>query len=32
MVGSGEFLNRMIKVLDVIIDRCPKERPRKREN
>ncbi len=29
-IGSEEFLNRMVEALGVIIDRCPKERLRKR--
>ena len=28
-VESEEFLNRMIEALGIIIDRCPKGRPRK---
>jgi len=31
-VGSEEFLNQMVEALGIIIDRCPKGRPRKREN
>ena len=31
-MGFEEFLNRMVEVLSIIIDRRPKERPRKREN
>ena len=31
-IGSEEFLNRMIEILDIDIDRCPKGRPRKRES
>ena len=27
-----KFLNQMIETLSIIIDRCPKERPYKREN
>ncbi len=29
---SEEFLNQMVEALGIIIDRCPKERSRKREN
>jgi hypothetical protein len=29
---SEEFLNRMVEVLGITIDRRPKTRPRKREN
>jgi len=28
-MGSEEFLNRTVEVLDIIIDICPKGRPRK---
>jgi len=28
-IGSEEFLNRMVEVLGIIIDRRPKGRPRK---
>jgi len=31
-IGFEEFLNQMVEALDIIIDRCPKGRPRKREN
>jgi len=31
-MGSKEFLNQMVKALDVTIDRSSKGRPRKREN
>jgi len=31
-IGSEEFLNQIIEALDIIIDRRPKGRPRKREN
>ena len=31
-IGSKEFLNQMIEVLGIIIDRRPKGRPRKMEN
>jgi hypothetical protein len=32
-MGSEEFLKRMVGTLGItIIDRCPKERPRKRES
>jgi len=30
-IGSEEFLNQMVEVLGIIIDRRPKGRPRKRE-
>jgi hypothetical protein len=30
-MGSEEFLNRMVEILGIIIDRRPKRRPRKRE-
>jgi len=30
-IGFKEFLNRMVEALGVIIDRCPKGRPRKME-
>ena len=29
---TEEFLNRMVKALDIIIDRRPKGRPRKTES
>jgi len=29
---SEEFLNRMVKTLDIIMDRQPKGRPRKMES
>ena len=29
-IGSEEFLNQMVEALDIIIDRRPKRRPRKR--
>ena len=29
-IGSEEFLNRMVEALDIIIDRRPKGRPRKK--
>ena len=32
IIGSVEFLNRMVETLDIIIGRRPKGRPRKREN
>jgi len=32
MIGSEEFLNQMVDALSIIIDRCPKGRPRKRES
>ena len=28
-IESEEFLNQMVESLDIIIDRCPKGRPRK---
>jgi len=31
-IGPEEFLNRMVEVLGIIIDRRPKRRPRKMEN
>ena len=31
-MGTEEFLKRMIENLGIIIGRCPKERPRKRES
>ena len=32
-MGSAGFLNRMIEALGItVIDRCPKGKPRKREN
>ena len=31
-MGSEEFFNQMVEALGSIIDRCPKGRPRKREN
>ena len=31
-IGSEEFLNWMVEVLNIIIDRCPKGRPRKMES
>ena len=31
-MGSEEFLNRMVEVLGITIDRRPKGRPCKREN
>jgi len=31
-IGPDEFLNRMVEALGIIIDRCPKERPRKMES
>ena len=31
-MGSEGFLNQMVEVLDIIIDRRPKERPRKMES
>ena len=30
--GSEEFLNQMVETLGIIIDRCPKGRPRKMES
>ena len=30
-IGFEEFLNQMVEALGIIIDRCPKERPRKME-
>jgi hypothetical protein len=32
IIESEEFLNQMVEALGIIIDRCPKERPCKREN
>jgi len=31
-MGSRELLNRMVEVLGIIIDRCPKGKPRKMES
>lgn len=31
-IGSEEFLNQMVEVLGITIVKCPKGRPRKREN
>jgi len=31
-MGSEEFLNQMVEDLGIIIDRRPKERPRKMES
>ena len=31
-IGSEEFINQIIEALNIIIDRHPKGRPRKREN
>jgi len=31
-IRSEEFLNQMVEVLDIIVDRRPKGRPRKMEN
>ncbi|MCK4377458.1 MAG: hypothetical protein KAV97_04505 [Actinomycetia bacterium] len=31
-IGSEEFLNQMVVALGIIIDRHPKERPRKMES
>jgi len=31
-VGSEEFLNQIVEVLDIIVDRRPKGKPRKRES
>jgi len=31
-IGSEEFLNQMVEVLGIIIDRRPKEKHRKIEN
>ncbi|GAF81343.1 unnamed protein product [marine sediment metagenome] len=31
-IGPEEFLNRLVAVLGIIIDRCPKKRPRKMES
>jgi len=28
-IGYEEFFNQMVEVLGIIIDRCPKGRPRK---
>ena len=30
-IGSEEFFNQMVEALGIIIDRRPKERPRKME-
>ncbi len=32
LIGSDEFLNRMVESLGIIIDRRPKGRPRKTES
>jgi hypothetical protein len=32
LIGSEEFLNQMVEVLGIIIDRRPKGRPRKMES
>ncbi len=32
LIGSEEFLIRMVEALSIIIDRRPKERPRKMES
>ena len=31
-IGSEEFFNQIVKALGIIIDRRPKERPRKMES
>ena len=31
LIGSEEFPNQIVEALDIIIDRRPKERPRKME-
>ena len=31
-MGSEEFLNQMVEILGIIIDRHPKRRPRKMES
>jgi len=31
-IGFEEFINQMVEVLGIIIDRCPKGRPCKRES
>ncbi|MBA7648471.1 hypothetical protein ES703_56257 [subsurface metagenome] len=31
-IGSEEFLNQIVEVLGITIDRRPKGKPRKREN
>jgi len=31
-IGSEEFLNQMVESLGIIIDRHPKEKPRKMES
>lgn len=31
-LGSEEFFNQMVEALGIIIDRCPKGRPRKSES
>lgn len=31
-IGRGEFLNRMVEALGIIIDRHPKRKPRKMES
>ncbi len=32
LIGSEEFLNRIVETLGIIIDRCPEEKPRKMES
>ena len=31
-MGLEEFFNQMVEALGIIIDRCPKQRPRKMES
>jgi len=31
-IGPDELLNRMVEALGIIIDRCPKGKPCKKEN
>jgi len=31
-MGSEEFLNQMVETLGIIIDKCPKGKPRKMES
>ena len=32
IIGSEEYFNQMVKALGIIIERCPKGRPRKMES
>ncbi len=32
LIGFVEFFGQILEALDVIIDRCPKEKPRKKES